>query len=52
MLQESLKSIAFPCISTGIYGYDSEEAAKIAISEVRQFLGEHYEKVNAKCKNI
>ncbi len=31
-------SIAFPCISTGIYGYPKEEAAKIAVREVREFL--------------
>ena len=31
-------SIAFPCISTGIYGYPKEEAAKIAVREVEEFL--------------
>ena len=31
-------SIAFPCISTGIYGYPKEEAAKIAMREVKRFL--------------
>ena len=31
-------SIAFPCISTGIYGYPKEEAAKIAVREVKRFL--------------
>ena len=31
-------SIAFPCISTGIYGYPIEEAAKIAVREVEEFL--------------
>ena len=32
------KSIAFPCISTGIYGYPIEDAAKIAVREVEEFL--------------
>ena len=31
-------SIAFPCISTGIYGYPKEAAAEIAVREVREFL--------------
>ncbi len=31
-------SIAFPCISTGIYGYPKEDAAAIAVREVRVFL--------------
>ena len=31
-------SIAFPCIATGIYGYPIEEAAKIAVREVKAFL--------------
>ena len=36
--ENGCKSIAFPCISTGIYGYPIEEAAKIAVREVREFL--------------
>jgi O-acetyl-ADP-ribose deacetylase (regulator of RNase III) len=31
-------SIAFPAISCGIYGYPVDEAAKIAVGEVRRFL--------------
>ncbi len=36
--ENGCKSIAFPCISTGIYGYPKEEAAKIAVGEVKRFL--------------
>lgn len=36
-----LKSIAFPSISTGVYGYPIEDAAKIAIREVKAFLESH-----------
>ena len=33
-----LRSIAFPCISTGVYGYPNQEAAEIAVEAVRSFL--------------
>ena len=32
------RSIAFPCISTGVYGYPAEPAAQIAVSTVREVL--------------
>ena len=32
------RSIAFPCISTGIYGYPAAEAADIAVRTVRETL--------------
>lgn len=35
--ENGLESIAFPSISTGIYGYPKEEAAKIAIKTVKNF---------------
>ena len=35
------KSIAFPCISTGVYGYPIEDAAKIAVRETEAFLKAH-----------
>ena len=30
--------VAFPCISTGVYGYPFEPAARIALREARDFL--------------
>jgi O-acetyl-ADP-ribose deacetylase len=36
--KENLKTVAFPCISTGIYGYPKKLAAKVAISECQFFL--------------
>ena len=38
--EENLTSIAFPCISTGVYGYPKDEAAEIAISTVREWDSE------------
>jgi O-acetyl-ADP-ribose deacetylase (regulator of RNase III) len=37
----NVKSIAFPNISTGIYGYPKDQAAKIAIQTTRDFLLEN-----------
>ena len=34
-------SVAFPSISTGVYGFPISRAAKIAIKEVSAFLAEH-----------
>jgi O-acetyl-ADP-ribose deacetylase (regulator of RNase III) len=34
--QNGFKSIAFPCISTGVYGYPAAEAAGIAVATVRE----------------
>lgn len=36
--KNNLKTVAFPSISTGIYGFPKERAAKIAISTVDEFL--------------
>lgn len=34
-----VKSIAFPAISTGIYGFPKERAARIAVNEVQKYSG-------------
>jgi O-acetyl-ADP-ribose deacetylase (regulator of RNase III) len=40
-LDNASKSIAFPAISTGIYGFPLKRATAIAVREVRQFLESH-----------
>lgn len=36
--ERDLKTIAFPAISTGVYGYPMDQAAEIAVREIRSFL--------------
>ena len=38
---KKLKSVAFPAISTGVYGYPVNEAAHIALRTVIDYLKEH-----------
>lgn len=42
-VRDQLKSIAFPAISTGIYGFPKERAAKIAWNTVQHFLANNPE---------
>lgn len=38
---QGLKTIAFPSLSTGVYGYPIEKAAKIALSAIRDYVVGH-----------
>ncbi len=40
-LKKDIKSIAFPAISCGVYGYPIHEACKIAVNTVCDFMKEH-----------
>lgn len=46
-LQEAVKvgakTVAFPAISTGVYGYPKDQAAAVAVAAVKAFLEEHQE---------
>lgn len=39
--EHGLETTAFPCISTGVYGYPAREAAEIAIGTVADWLRTH-----------
>jgi O-acetyl-ADP-ribose deacetylase len=41
--RHGLKTIAFPAISTGIYGYPIDQAAQVALQAVKQYLAQHAE---------
>lgn len=40
-LEYNLQSLAFPAISTGVYGFPKKEAAQIAVRETRKALAEN-----------
>jgi O-acetyl-ADP-ribose deacetylase len=39
--EHQIKTIAFPCISTGVYGFPADRASEIALREVKNFLASH-----------
>jgi O-acetyl-ADP-ribose deacetylase (regulator of RNase III) len=39
--EHNCRSIAFPAISTGVYGYPLDRAARVALAVARDFLREH-----------
>ena len=39
-----LKSVAFCCISTGLFGYPQQEAAQVALATVSEWLAQPYNK--------
>lgn len=41
--EKGIKTIAFPCISTGVFGFPKGKAAKIAISAVKSFINKYPE---------
>lgn len=44
-LENRLESIAFPLISSGIYGYPKEEALRVGLSAIRKFISKNDIKV-------
>ena len=46
-IEHNIETIAFPSISTGVYGFPMERAAEIAATEIKRFLEN-----NADIKNV
>jgi O-acetyl-ADP-ribose deacetylase (regulator of RNase III) len=53
-VENGVKLIAFPCISTGVYHYPKDQACKIAVETVEEFLKRNGEisKVIFVCFNL
>lgn len=46
-MQHAARTVAFPCISTGVYGYPHEQAAQTALRTVRQFINQYPQALDA-----
>src|SRR5262249_7268963 len=40
--ERGFRTVAFPAIATGVYGFPRDAAARIAVAEVRRHLAEHH----------
>ncbi len=52
--EHGVRSIAFPCISTGVYGYPQAKAAETALATVQSYLDEfpnHFDRIVFCCFN-
>jgi O-acetyl-ADP-ribose deacetylase (regulator of RNase III) len=47
-MDKGIRTIAFPAISTGIYGYPKQQAAAIALDAIR-FYEKHFEEITVCC---
>ncbi|XP_067278545.1 ADP-ribose glycohydrolase MACROD2 [Pseudorasbora parva] len=46
MKDNNLRSVAFPCISTGIYGFPNEPAAEIALKTVHEWIVSNQDEID------
>uniref|UniRef100_A0A670JX09 Mono-ADP ribosylhydrolase 1 n=1 Tax=Podarcis muralis TaxID=64176 RepID=A0A670JX09_PODMU len=45
-VENKLRTVAFPCISTGVFGYPNDAAAEVVLNTLRKWLEENKEKVD------
>ncbi|GAA4459427.1 O-acetyl-ADP-ribose deacetylase [Nemorincola caseinilytica] len=45
-VQNGIRTIAFPNISTGVYHFPKAEAAAIAVAAIRDFITQHHTKID------
>ncbi|XP_015974005.1 ADP-ribose glycohydrolase MACROD1 isoform X2 [Rousettus aegyptiacus] len=46
LLEHQLRSVAFPCISTGVFGYPNAAAAEVVLTTLREWLEQNKDKVD------
>lgn len=47
-VEHECRSIAFPAVSTGVYGYPLDQAAEVTLSTIAEFLDQHNQPVEVK----
>ena len=50
--ENGLKSVAFCCISTGVFHFPADRAAEIAVKTVAEWLDEHGERMDRVVFNV
>ncbi|XP_016149208.1 O-acetyl-ADP-ribose deacetylase MACROD1-like isoform X1 [Sinocyclocheilus grahami] len=45
-IKNHLRTVAIPCISTGVYGYPPDQAVEVALRTVREYLEQNHEKLD------
>ena len=51
-IENGIRTISFPCISTGVFRFPKDEASKIAIRTVDKFLSENKDKIDKVIFNL
>lgn len=51
-IENNIRTIAFPCISTGVFRFPKELASKIAIETVDEFISSHKDKIDIVVFNL
>ncbi|KAM9065875.1 ADP-ribose glycohydrolase MACROD2 isoform 4-T4 [Sarcophilus harrisii] len=50
--ENNIRSIAFPCISTGIYGFPNEPAATIALTTIKEWLNRNHHEMTFSMQSL
>uniref|UniRef100_A0A670JVK5 Mono-ADP ribosylhydrolase 1 n=1 Tax=Podarcis muralis TaxID=64176 RepID=A0A670JVK5_PODMU len=51
-VENKLRTVAFPCISTGVFGYPNDAAAEVVLNTLRKWLEENKEKVREEEEDV